>query len=104
MDWMNTAKMGFEPSGDTQRLFAEFYYAAKSWTKQRRVIARIEHMEKGANPHYTVTNLAGSNIGSPTLEGIGRHLYETLYCARADMENRINEQQVCVRGTPPNAC
>ena len=44
----------------------------------------IEHGPKGANPRYIVTNL----------EGDGRELYEKLYCARGDMENRIKEQQL----------
>ena len=83
-DWMDTAKKGFEASGDKQRLFGEFYYAAKSWKCERRVIARIEHMEKGTNPRYIVTNLSGN----------GPDLYEKLYCARGDMENRIKEQQL----------
>jgi hypothetical protein len=47
------------------------------------VIARIEHGPKGANPRYVVTNLAGD----------GRALYEGLYCARGEMENRIKECQ-----------
>ena len=87
--WMDLAKKGFEASGDKQRLFGEFYYAAKSWKCERRVIARIEHMEKGTNPRYIVTNLGGSNFG-----GNGQYLYEALYCARGDMENRIKEQQL----------
>lgn len=82
--WMNTARKGFEASGDKQRLFGEFTYAAKSWKCERRVIARIEHMEKGTNPRYIVSNLSGN----------GPDLYEKLYCARADMENRIKEQQL----------
>ena len=48
------------------------------------MIARIEHGPKGANPRFVVTNLAGD----------GRDLYERLYCARGEMENRIKEQQL----------
>jgi hypothetical protein len=87
--WMEAAKKGFEASGDKQRLFGEFSYDAGSWTRQRRVIARIEHMEKGTNPRYIVTNLEGPNLGDN-----GQDLYEKLYCARGDMENRIKEQQL----------
>ncbi|MCP4074205.1 MAG: hypothetical protein GY742_21140, partial [Hyphomicrobiales bacterium] len=90
-DWIEAAKKGFEASGDKQRLFGEFYYAAKSWKCERRVIARIEHMEKGTNPRYIVTNLEGPDFGDN-----GQHLYETSYCARGDMENRIKEQQLCM--------
>ncbi|MCP4185921.1 MAG: hypothetical protein GY761_21880, partial [Hyphomicrobiales bacterium] len=98
-DWIEAAKKGFEASGDKQRLFGEFYYAAKSWKCERRVIARIEHMEKGANPRYIVTNLEGPNpgepiLGDPDIRNNGQYFYETTYCARGDMENRIKEQQL----------
>lgn len=82
--WMNRAARDFEASRDKQRLFGEFTYAAGSWKTERRIIARIEHSAKGANPRYVVTNL----------EGDGRALYEKLYCARGEMENRIKEQQL----------
>jgi len=81
---MKAAQTGFEASGLKQRLFGGFTYAAGSWKTKRRVIARIEHATKGANPRYVVTNL----------EGDGQALYEKLYCARGDMENRIKEQQL----------
>jgi len=81
---MEVAAEGFESSGAKQRLFGEFTYGARTWACERRVIARIEHGAKGANPRYVVTNL----------EGDGRELYEKLYCARGDMENRIKEQQL----------
>jgi hypothetical protein len=71
-------------SGAQVRWFTELYYAAASWNRKRRVIAKLEHSAKGANPRYVVTNL----------EGDGRHLYEKLYCARGEMENRIKEQQL----------
>jgi len=51
------------------------------------VIAKAEHLEKGANPRFVVTNLPGHRWHS-------RELYEDLYCARGDMENRIKEQQL----------
>ena len=82
--WMETAEKGFEQSGDKQRLFGEFAYAAGTWSRERRVIARIEHGPKGSNPRYIVTNLDGG----------AQALYEKLYCARGDMENRIKEQQL----------
>lgn len=81
---MEAARQGFEASGDKQRLFCEFQYAAGSWKTTRRVIGRIEHMAKGPNPRYIVSNL----------EGEGQELYERVYCARGDMENRIKEQQL----------
>ena len=82
--WMETAAKGFEANGTKQRLFGEFAYAAGTWNAERRVIARIEHGSKGANPRYIVTNL----------EGGAQDLYEKLYCQRGEMENRIKEQQL----------
>ncbi len=82
--WMKAAEKGFAATGDRQRLFGEFAYAAGTWKRTRRVIARIEHGPKGANPRYIVTNL----------DGEAQDLYEKLYCARGDMENRIKEQQL----------
>jgi len=66
------------------RYFKELTYAAGSWKGQRRVIAKIEHLSKGANPRFIVTNLKGP----------GQRLYERVYCARGEMENRIKEQQL----------
>lgn len=67
-----------------QREFAELRYGAKTWNTERRVIARLEHMDKGDNPRYIVTNLEGDPAA----------LYERLYCARGEMENRIKEAQL----------
>jgi hypothetical protein len=66
------------------RLFTEFEYKAASWDHKRRVIAKAEHTDKGANPRYVVSNLAGEP----------QALYDELYCARGEMENRIKEQQL----------
>ena len=81
---MALAEAGFAESGAKQRRFAELTYGARSWDRERRVIARIEHGPRGANPRFVVTDLAGE----------GRDLYERLYCARGEMENRIKEQQL----------
>jgi len=80
------ARDGFEKTGVKNRLFHEFQYAARSWRRTRRVIARIEHGPKGRNPRFIVTNL----------EGEANELYERVYCARGDMENRIKEQQLAL--------
>ncbi len=82
--WMEVAAQRFAEDGEKQRLFAELRYGARTWTKCRRVIARLEHGAEGANPRYVVTNLRGD----------GRHLYDKLYCQRGEMENRIKEQQL----------
>ena len=81
---LRQALEAFEQSGDKQRLFDEFNYAAKTWDKPRRVIVKAEHTAGGSNPRYVVTNLTGSP----------QHLYDALYCLRGDMENRIKEQQL----------
>jgi len=81
---MLSAENAFKETGQKQRLFGEFTYAAGTWDKQRRVIARIEHSEKGENPRFITTTLAGE----------GQQLYEQVYCARGEVENRIKEQQL----------
>lgn len=73
-------------SGQAARLFKEFLYQTReSWSRARRVVAKAEHLEKGANPRFVVTSLASS-------EWAAQALYEELYCARGEMENRIKEQ------------
>ena len=76
---------------DTQRparVFTHFMYRTrKSWSHSRRVIAKAEHLEKGSNPRFIVTNL-------PEEYAAAKALYEDVYCARGDMENRIKEQQL----------
>lgn len=74
----------FALTREKQRAFEEFRYAAKTWHGERRVIARLEHMEQGDNPRYIVTNLTQDAAA----------LYDELYCARGEMENRIKEAQL----------
>jgi hypothetical protein len=70
------------------RCFAELEYRTlNSWTRARRVVAKAEHLEKGANPRFIVTDLTEEEIA-------GRELYEDVYCARGEMENKIKEQQL----------
>ena len=76
------ARKRFEATGRKQRLFGNPRYGAHTWDRPRRVIARIEHTSKGSNPRYVVTNLPGNS----------RKLYERIYCARGEMENRIKAQ------------
>jgi len=78
----------YEAKGTKQRFIGEFQYAARSWDRERRVIARLEHSSLGANPRYIVTSLQG-NAAS---------LYERLYCARGEAENRIKEAQLDLFG------
>lgn len=75
-------------TGVAARVFTHFHYRTQeSWIRQRRVIAKAEYLRKGPNPRFIVTNLP-EDYASPAA------LYETHYCARGDMENRIKEQQM----------
>ena len=78
------AEKAFKQTGQKQRLFGDLSYAAGTWDRERRAIARIEHADKGENPRYVVTSLPGD----------AQTLYENVYCARGEMENRIKEQQL----------
>lgn len=83
-DLMAAARAGFAATGEKQRLFADLVYAAGTWDKPRRVIAKAEHGDLGSNPRFVVTNL----------DGVAQTLYDDVYCARGEMENRIKEQQL----------
>jgi len=84
------AKAGFEQTGQATRVFKDFRYRTRdSWTCQRRVVGKAEHLKDGANPRFVVTSL-------PARQYDARALYEDLYCARGEMENRIKEQQLCL--------
>ncbi len=78
----------YKDSGLKQRLIGEFSYGAKTWGRERRVIARLEHDARGANPRFVVTSLTGN----------AELLYERLYCARGEAENRIKEAQLDLFG------
>jgi len=67
-----------------QRVFGAIAYAAHTWDRARRVIVKAEHTDQGRNPRFVVTNLTGD----------AQTLYDELYCARGEMENRIKEQQL----------
>jgi hypothetical protein len=76
----------YAQTGKAARVFKEFSYQTReSWSRARRVIAKAEHLEKGANPRFVVTSLDAESWAP-------RALYEDLYCARGEMENRIKEQ------------
>jgi len=78
----------YQDCGTKQRLIGEFPYAARSWERERRVIARLEH-----NPRFVVTSLSGDCT----------ELYEGLYCARGEAENRIKEAQLDLFGRRASA-
>ena len=78
------AERKYRKSGEKVRLFKRFKYKADSWDKKRCIIAKAEHTAQGANPRFIVTGLAG-NV---------QKIYDQVYCARGEMENRIKEQQL----------
>jgi hypothetical protein len=84
VDWTARAERQFLKTGQPQRIFGSFSYAASSWDRPRRVIIKAEHTGKGANPRFIVANVPADP----------QELYEDVYCQRGDMENRIKEQQM----------
>jgi hypothetical protein len=82
------ARAAHERTGQAARRFRDFHYKTrKSWSRERRVIGKAEYLPGKANPRFVVTNLTAR-------EANAKRLYEQLYCARGDMENRIKEQQL----------
>jgi hypothetical protein len=74
-------------SGPARR-FGDFFWRTRdSWSRARRVVAKAEHLPQGPNPRFVVTSLRTAEIDA-------RSLYEDLYCARGEIENRIKEQQL----------
>jgi hypothetical protein len=74
--------------GQPARQFRDLTYRTlDSWSRERRVVAKAEHLAMGPNPRFVVTSLTAEQID-------GRTLYEQIYCARGEMENRIKEQQL----------
>jgi len=85
---LHQAQQQFESTGQASRVFKDFRYRTRnSWSCERRVIGKAEHLSKGANPRFVVTSLAAERVAAKTL-------YEDHYCARGEMENRIKEQQL----------
>jgi len=75
-------------SGKSQRMFKELLWQTRdSWSCERRVVAKAEALVGKTNPRFVVTNLPRDQWPAQTL-------YEDLYCARGDMENRIKEHQL----------
>jgi hypothetical protein len=87
---LHEAQVQFEVTKRPVRVFTEFSYRThKSWKRERRVVAKAEHLDKGANPRFVVTSLLAEQIQTQAL-------YEELYCGRGEMENRIKEQQLAL--------
>jgi hypothetical protein len=83
---MHEAQLRHQGTAEAARVFTEFQYKThKSWSNARRVVAKAEYLDKGENPRFVVTSLAADPWPA-------QQLYEKLYCARGEMENRIKEQ------------
>jgi hypothetical protein len=77
-----------ERTGKPARCFKDFVWRTRSsWSRQRRVVAKAEWTQGEANPRFVVTSLTRAECKA-------RYLYEKVYCARGDMENRIKECQL----------
>jgi DDE family transposase len=87
-DELAEAEAKSKQSGEPERLFKELrYQTLNSWSAKRRVVAKAEHLPKGKNPRFIVTSLASEAVEA-------KELYEKIYCARGEMENRIKECQL----------
>ena len=85
---MKKAKRRYAVTGQASRVYRDFSYRTrKSWSRRRRVVGKAEYIPGKENQRFVVTSL--SPDAAPA-----RELYEQLYCARGDMENRIKEQQL----------
>jgi hypothetical protein len=85
---LKKAKKRFWMTGRAARCFRDFRYRTlNSWSRTRRVVGKAEQLPKGENPRFVVTSLSKEQFATQAL-------YEDLYCARGEMENRIKEQQL----------
>lgn len=116
---MTRARIQYSCEGTKQSCFKWFRYRARSWDRHRWMIGKAEYGRKGANPRFVVTNLpSNENVVDTTyhrprvngkqvscVKELGtvcsvarnpREFYESMYCMRGEMENRIKEQQLCL--------
>jgi hypothetical protein len=86
---LKEAESQWQQTARPVRIFKNFLYQTmeNTWSRTRRVIAKAEHLDKGSNPRFIVTSLPQHLFAAAPV-------YEALYCARGDMENRIKEQQL----------
>jgi hypothetical protein len=84
---LEQARQQFLQTGQPARVFKDFRYRTRdSWSRERRVVGKAEHLGKGPNPRFVVSSLGPEAVAAQAL-------YEQEYCGRGDMENRIKEQQ-----------
>jgi len=86
---MAQAEERYQQTQTPARVFTEFFYSTQdTWSRERRVVAKAEHLDKGSNPRFVVTSLSAEQMPA-------QELYEKVYCARGECpENRIKEQQL----------
>jgi hypothetical protein len=90
---MDRARREYLATDEPARRFRSFSYRTlNSWSRSRRVVGKAEYLAKGENPRFVVTSLPNSYFEK-------RFLYEELYCARGEMENRIKEEQLDLFGS-----
>ena len=116
---MTQARIKQSHHSSKQSVFKWFRYRAESWDRHRWMIGKAEYGDKGANPRFVVTNLPSdegivdSTYHRPRINGRQtrcikepgtrcsvaqdpKQFYESMYCMRGEMENRIKEQQLCL--------
>ncbi len=81
------AQRQYQETGEKQRLFTSFSYQAESWTKPRRIIAKVEYTHLGANQRFVITNLSRNP----------QFVYDDIYVLRGDVENRIKELKLDIK-------
>jgi hypothetical protein len=86
---LKAAEVESAKTGEMARIFKNLRYQTiqKTWSRSRRVIAKAEHLNQGSNPRFVVTSLPQKWFPAAVV-------YETVYCERGEMENRIKEQQL----------
>jgi len=86
---LEQARQQWEQTQQPARVFLEFAHETVSgtWSRRRRVVVKAEHIDGKSNPRFVVTSVGAEAWAA-------QQLYEDLYCARGDMENRIKEQFV----------
>ena len=92
--WLREAKQQCKVTGRAARLYRHFYYAANTWPRRRRVIAKAEHLPKGSNPRFVVTSFRTMSA---------EEIYET-YCARGQCENYIKDLKNALHGDRLSCC
>lgn len=89
-DLSKEVELTYNTTKEKQKQFTEFTYQAGTWKYERRVIAKAEYNALGANNRFIVTNIDQHSA---------QILYDEVYCARGDMENRIKEYQIDMFGS-----